>query len=201
MLHKVKSGECLNSIAEKYGVFPDTVWANGANSSIREARDPSVLMPGDTLIIPDKVIHQEACATDAKHSFRRKGVPALLRLQLTINDVPRANEPYCLIIDGKILEGTSDGDGKLEHPLLPNAKEGELRFIKDGVEEIFPLKFGTLDPIETESGVRGRLHALGYDNSLDLEALLREFQNEAGVEATGSIDATTKSKLKDIFGQ
>jgi len=200
--HRVRQGECLNSIGERYGLLPDTIWLDSGNAELRNLRgDASVLLPGDSLAIPDTTVKQVSGDSDQTHTFVRYCVPALLRLQIKINDEPRANEAYRLIIDGRPTDGTTDGDGFVESPLPPGAERGELRFTKDGIEEIFHLRFGTLDPIDTESGARGRLRSLGYDDSLDLDALMLEFQHHEELEATGQMDDTTLARLKEAFGQ
>lgn len=81
--HTVEQGECISSIADGYGFFWETVWQHSDNTDLRVKRgDPNVLMPGDVVAIPEKEEKQEDGATEKRHCFRRKGVPAKLILRI-----------------------------------------------------------------------------------------------------------------------
>lgn len=81
--YKVKQGDCASSIAQKSGLFWETVWNHSKNAKLRNKRsDPNVLCPGDLIFIPDKEEKLESCATEQRHRFQRKGVPAKLRLRI-----------------------------------------------------------------------------------------------------------------------
>jgi len=79
--HTVQDGDCFDSIAMEHGFFPETLWNHGSNDDLREARkDPNVLLPGDIVHIPDLTVGEESGATEKRHRFRRRGVPARLRI-------------------------------------------------------------------------------------------------------------------------
>jgi hypothetical protein len=81
--HTVKQGECISSIADKYGLFWDTLWNHPENAELkRQRKDPNVLLAGDEVFIPEKEEKNESCETEQTHRFRLKGVPAKLRLRL-----------------------------------------------------------------------------------------------------------------------
>lgn len=200
--YKVKQGDCMLSIAEKHGFFWETVWDHADNAALKEKRENSnELAPGDVVAIPDKREKDESKGATKRHRFKKKGVPAMLRLRIEIDDEAMANEPYRLTIDGRLISGTTDGDGRIEEPIPPNAVRGELRIGRGDEEMIYPLQLGTLDPLDTENGVRGRLRCLGYDGEGDLAEAIREFQGDEGLEATGTLDEPTKQKLVERFGQ
>jgi len=204
--HKVRKGECLSSIAEKYGLFPDTIANDPANADLKTKRkDLNVLYPGDVVAIPDKRVKEESCATEQKHRFRKKGTPAVLRLQLLDeDDSPRANLNYNLQVDGQYFEGTTDSDGKIEQSIPPGAKKGILLIEND---DPIPLSFGDLDPVDTITGVQQRLLNLGFDcegvsGRLDskTEEALKEFQQKYELNDSGELDQATKDKLLEIHG-
>ena len=200
--YTVQQGDCISSIAFEQGFIPDTIWNHPSNSQLKSLRkDPNILYPGDTVYIPDKEVKWEPRPTDAKHEFKKLGVPAMLRLQVFDGEKPRANQSYILVIDGKTLTGTTDGDGKLEQPIAPNAKGGKLTIGDDKCE--YPLQLGRIDPIDQLSGVQARLNNLGYDcgspdgNMSDrTRNALTDFQHRFQLPETGEADAETLNKLK-----
>jgi hypothetical protein len=81
--HVVRSGECIESIATGHGFFWETIWNLPDNEALRTAREePTILRPGDEVVIPDKRRKDESGATEQRHRFRRKGVPVVLRLRI-----------------------------------------------------------------------------------------------------------------------
>ena len=92
--HEITHGDCIDSIALRYGFFPDTLWNHSANADLKQLRkDPNVLFPGDKLVIPDLQLREENGATEKRHRFRRKGVPAKLHLRfLKAKDPPPEQE-------------------------------------------------------------------------------------------------------------
>ena len=74
---RVRPGDCIASIASERGFFPDTIWNDPANESLRTLRkDPYVLQPDDEVVVPDLRPKQVVCATGKRHTFRRRGVQA-----------------------------------------------------------------------------------------------------------------------------
>jgi hypothetical protein len=201
--HKVKQGDTVASVAERYGLFPDTVWDDPANADLKKLRkDPNVLKPGDVLVIRDKEAKEESGAAEQRHRFRKKGVPAKFRLQLMEDDEPRANLDYVLEVDGGLFRGTTDGDGWLEQVIPPEAKKGVLLI---GEEERFELQLGHIDPVTEVSGAQSRLNNLGYDCGRPdgklgdkTAAALRSFQQQQGLTVTGELDQATQDKLVEI---
>ena len=201
--HTVQAGDCIQSLAVQNGLEWKALWDHPENAALKQLRkDPAVLQPGDVVKIPPKETKEKSAATDKKHTFVRKGVPAKVRMKILRDDQPRANLPYRLDIDGKLQTGNTDGEGLVEMTIPPDARQGELVVGNPGDEEIFHFQLGAVDPIDTEEGVRGRLRDLGYDDTLPMEQLLKEFQGKEKLSpASGSLDEATKSKLKAKFGQ
>ena len=88
--YEVVSGDCIDSIALRHGLFPETLWNHSSNAELKKSRkDPNVLFPGDKLFIPDIRLKQVDSPTEKKQRFRRKGVPAKLKLRfLKAKDTP-----------------------------------------------------------------------------------------------------------------
>jgi Putative peptidoglycan binding domain len=89
--HIVKDGDCIDSIAAEHGFFPDTIWNHPDNSDLKQLRkDPNILLAGDKVMIPELQIKEVWKADRARHRFKRKGVPARLRLRFM---KPKEPEP------------------------------------------------------------------------------------------------------------
>jgi len=200
--YKVKQGDCLASIAYRYGLFWEKVWNHPENLNLKEKRkDPNILYPGDIVFVPDKEEKQESGATEQKHTFRRKGVPEKLRIKLMAGEEPIANENYTLDVDGELKSGTTDGEGNLEESIPPNAKRAKLWFGE--VEQAYEIDLGHLDPIAEITGVQARLNNLGFHcGKVDgikgpkTTAALKRFQKKHGLKETGEVDEETREALK-----
>lgn len=81
--HTVRQGECISSIAYEYGFFPNTIWNHPDNEQLKQLRkDMNLLEVGDIVKIPEKEEKEESAASEQKHRFRKKGVPAKLRMKI-----------------------------------------------------------------------------------------------------------------------
>lgn len=205
----------MNSIAALYG-FPDyqTIYGHGNNAGLRKDRpNPNVLLPGDSVFIPDSKPPDHSVPTDAKHKFILKRSKVRLRLVLKDKDGPMANRPYTLTVEGRPpIEGTSDGSGLIEQPVPADAKSAELRFqrgpdAKSGFMT-WALQLGSLDPFDKVSGVQARLNNLGFfcgkvDGIVGprTQKALRSFQEQNGLSKTGHIDAATSARLLGLHDQ
>jgi len=205
--HTVKQGECIASIASKYGFFPDTLWELPENRSLKALRgDPHVLLPGDQVHIPDKRRAEIDGAAGQRHRFKRKGVPETLALRFSDEaDDPIANTPYILDIDGQVERGTTDGEGAIDKAIPPDARRATITFEGEDGEEglVFELRLGGIDPIEEESGLSSRLENLGYmgpdAGNPSLGDALRTFQEDHGLEPTGVADDATRDAIESDY--
>lgn len=203
--HTVRQGECIASIAQRYGHFPDAVWDHPDNAELKKTRqDPFCLLPGDRVMVPDKTAKDVDCAAGERHRFRRKGVPEQLKVQFLSKGEPRANEAYSLNLDGELISGTTDRDGWLICSIPPGAKAAKVTF--GGDKEVYDLDLGRLDPIEEITGALARLRNLGFyagpvdGDPDDLEVALVDFQAARDLEITGELDDATKAELKQVYG-
>ncbi len=200
-VHIVKQGDCMNTIADQYGFFWYTLWNHERNAELKELRkNPNVLMAGDRVFIPEKRQKVETGETGKVHTFRLKGVPVKLNLELLDFDgTPRAGTQYTLTVDGKKITGVVPADGLISEVIPPRAKTAHLK-LETGEE--YDIDLGYMNPVEYASGVQARLKNLGYfkgeiSGSLDDETrqALRRFQREQGLEATGEADQATRDAL------
>lgn len=200
--YKVKQGDSICSIAFEHGLFPDTIWNDAKNSSLKQERkDPNVLYPGDVVYVRDKEEKQASCANEQRHHFRRKGVPARFKLQLLRNNKPRKREKYVIDIEGQTYEGVTDSKGWLDHTVSPDAQKATL-MLDDG-DETYEILLGHLDPPAKPVGIQERLKNLGnYFGKIDgvmgpdTEDALKAFQADKGLNVTGQADQTTIDALQ-----
>jgi hypothetical protein len=198
----VRQGESLAQIAAEHGLAPETIWSAPDNRELAQARrNYNVLAPGDVLIIPDKRIASVPAAVDRRHTFRRKGVPAKLRVQLYDGETPRADLDYELIYGVTTLTGTTTADGVLEHWVPTSLRRATLRL--PGSPDV-TIEIGHLDPIDSIAGAQARLRNLGYGcrlsgryDSATAEAI-RRFQARHELERTGALDDATRAELERL---
>jgi hypothetical protein len=206
--HTVNQGECFTQIAERYG-FRDyrTLYDHPDNAALKKARpNPNVLLPGDVVKIPDKDPKEAACATGKNHQFKVKRQTRALKLTLLDREgKPMKGAAYTLRVEGATFKGQTKGDGSLKHDVPLTASQGEILLEESGIRR--PLRIGHLDPIESPTGVQGRLANLGYhpgqvDGDLGpwTEGALQGFQGDQGLPANGKCDDATRAKLKAIYG-
>lgn len=81
-IHKVRPGDCISSIALKYGLFWEQIWEDSSNSELKKLRkDPNILYKGDVVNVPLMQKGEERVSDKNRHSFVRKGVPDKLKLR------------------------------------------------------------------------------------------------------------------------
>lgn len=206
----VKQGDCLSSIATRYG-FSDwqTIYNDPANAGLRAKRpDPNILYPGDNLYIPDRDPGEQACQTDARHVFVLNRQPTYINVRVQ----NPAKEPikdayYNLFLGSLKLEGTTDSDGWIRRKIPASAQLGTLFVYPDPDKRDefirWEVRLGHLDPLETVSGVKGRLKNLGYwggevnnQQGSDYDAAVRQFQRENGLIEDGIVGPKTRSMLE-----
>jgi hypothetical protein len=202
--HTVTQGESVVTVAEAAGFFAPTVWDDERNEALRHKRgDMHVLMPGDELTIPDKRSKEVEVATGRRHTFRRKGVPAVLKLRLFEGELPRDNQDFVLLVDGRRLSGVTDAQGVLQVYVPTQARKGVLTIGPD--QRVFAIDFGYVDPLDELTGLQKRLRNLGFecpeDGQLgaDTRAALRRFQRRFELPETGEPDEATRTKLREQF--
>jgi Putative peptidoglycan binding domain len=127
--HTVKAGECMAQLAAFYGFASwKTLYDDPGNEALRKKRpNPNLLAPGDVVTIPDKKPKELEVKAGASHRFKVALPKAKLRIYLRgLVGEKLAAAKYKLEIDGKTLEGTTDGEGLLELSIPPQAMTAKL---------------------------------------------------------------------------
>ncbi len=205
-IHRVSEGDCLSSIAERYGFFWETLWNHPQNEHIvRDRKDPNTLMVGDAVFIPEKRMKSFIRATGARYTWQMKGVPVKFRVQVRWGDEPMANEPYLLTIDDAVHEGTTDAEGRVEVRIRPGARSGHLRVGSGDRMVEHPLVLGAMPPVTEPVGVLERLRNLGFyhgerrdDMNDEARNALRTFQQQYALDVTGEIDDAVRAALRHL---
>jgi hypothetical protein len=206
--YEVQPGESVDSISFEHGLFWETVWNHPNNQQLKQERkNPNVLLSGDKVFIPDIRTKQEPGATEKRHRFKRKGVPAGLEIVLRdSHGKPRPNVSYILEIDSQLTSGKTDAQGRIKQPIPPNADKGRLT-VGGGGGEVYNLRLGNLDPITSITGIQQRLRNLGFysgavDGQLNDATIqaIKPFQAKFGFPDTGKLDDPTRDKLQSEHG-
>jgi hypothetical protein len=206
--HVVEQGECLSSVAARYGFDWHTLWEDSANAELKKNRkDPNILFPGDVVVVPELKPRKENCASGALHQFVCKTTVEPLRIRFLDDlDQPVAQKNYELVVGGRHRTGTTNGDGELVEKLPPNTKVAQL-FLGDERQE-YQVLIGGLDPLTEISGVQARLANLGYDPGPSdgiagphTSQAIGAFQDDCGLDPTGKMNDDTVAALKDRHGR
>ena len=203
----MEPGDCLVNLSATEGFFWETVWNHPENAGLRRKRKHyNIVKKGDELFVPDREIKWQSAATEIRHRFVRRGIPAQFTLTLSDWGRPRANERYLLRFDtGETCEGTTDKDGRLSEPIPAAVREGRL-LLGDDQDEIV-IHFGHVDPIDEISGVQTRLRNLGFyegeiDDELNDETVvaIAEFNRASGLAGEGALTDETREALVTAHG-
>jgi len=211
--HKVKQGEDIKKILKgpKYGMMRISKVLNDPKNAHLfkdqdKERDAAILNPGDEFFIPEKELGEESGQTDQRHRFRLKRQRKLILIIKNADGEPFSYEDYKLKIDGEgddWIEGTTDGEGRLEQNIALDSEEGELHI----AGHVWPISVAHLDPITTVSGVQARLNNLGFNagpvdgkNGPKTKAAVKRFQKSRDITVDGIVGPQTRKHLKDAYG-
>ena len=214
--HVVNPGECLTSLAARYGSDFAAIWSHPRNARLHKMRAcPNVLNPGDVVFIPDRTQKSASGATGRTHEFVVRHQPAALKILLQDQDgKPLSAVRYVLEVNGETRTGITPADGLLQEEIPADATRGKLTLPSLGLD--FPLQLGYLDPVDQVEpkrplliGVQSRLQNLGFYagqttgamNDETQTALVR-FQHEimGRAEADGVLDGETQDALTQKHG-
>jgi type VI secretion system secreted protein VgrG len=153
-------------------------------------------------------------AGDPADATDEEGNPTTQKLSITLTDAsfePYANKEYIVRAGGVKVEGTTDGDGKLEVELPKEATSADITLWLEprptGKTRRYVVKLAELPPPDAIAGLEARLRNLGYywgkeatEVTGDLQKAVVDFQRDHELEPTGELDAATKGKLVELHG-
>ncbi len=210
--HVVKQGETLTRVAKQYGLTCEDLSAHSGNSALCELRsDTNILLPGDTVEIPEKETPTLSLIQNTRNIFIFVEDPELFIFKLQDVEGQRVDiHKATLAIADKTIDATIVGD-QISCLLPPNAGNDATLNIwlneQEEPDETIPVSLGYLDPVNTLSGVQGRCNALGYECGV-VDGLMgaktrkgvRGFQTANDLVVDGDPGPNTQTKLKDRFG-
>lgn len=201
-IHIIRPGECITSVAARYGVSPQALWQQ--NPELRAQREsPSVLNPGDRVNVPEPDERRNEAPFQTGGTVRYRVKVPTTSVRLTILDdsgAPLKDADFELSAGALRRKGKTDGSGRLEVSVPVTVQRASLSvwFTQGGAPRVFPLELGHLDPITEERGALQRLANLGLTFSTDpgdLAPALRSYQGREGLPVTGELDAATRARL------
>ncbi|WP_437274390.1 peptidoglycan-binding protein [Sorangium sp. So ce375] len=206
--HVVSQGECIFSIAARYGHRWSDLWDHEANSSLRVTRkNPAVLLPGDLVTIPPASPPSLSIQEGQTHRFKIRA-QTRLKLRFVHGAAVLSNKPVMVrTLNGRDIETQTDKYGCIDVAIPLHARRVIVSLGERGELGYYVVGVGYLDPVATISGIQGRLRNLGlYFGEVDgepsplLETSIRRFQQQQGLNATGEIDDPTRDSLVSEHG-
>lgn len=216
--HIVKQGEHVSSIALAYGFSRHgKIWDHPENAQLKARRkNPNVLLPGDSLFIPDRDTKEHTAGTDQLHKYLLSTEPLKLCIKLErAYAQPIANTDCELRLAQEKFMVTSDAAGLVQHAIPLNATDAALLFkdfvkVKDTklqLDRELDISIGHLNPVEEISGQQARLANLGYYrggadqiDEVERASAIEEFQCEHGLKVDGICGPLTQAKLEQVHG-
>jgi hypothetical protein len=208
-IYTVHQGDCLSSIAYYCGLASwEVIYDDPNNADFRSLRpDPNLIYPGDQVYIPDPLPRFADVATDQRHVFVLKLPPTYLNLRIKDeDDQPVKGVQYEMKLDAMTLTGSTDDDGWIRSKIPAWAEVGTLKVWPNPDDPDTTIEWkvglGHLNPIETVSGIKGRLANLGYrcGDLNDMEdddyiAAVMQFQTDYDLKVDGIVGPQTRAAL------
>lgn len=166
--YTVQPGDCLISIAHQYGLSSwQALYEHQANESLRARRpDPSRLMPGDVVVIPEPRQKTEGVVADRNNAFvlRRPSVWFVVVIQNDDGSIV-SNQPYELTLaPDKKITGMTNVQGEVKCLIDPVLAEVTLTVWPEGhvsqKKMRWRVQLGNLPPQDTSEGVVSELNNL-----------------------------------------
>jgi putative peptidoglycan binding protein len=198
----------MSSLAAEKGLFVAQIFEHPANATLSTVRGgPNILLPGDRLTIPPFALKDVDRPTEQLNKFVLQGDLVFLRIRVMDRDQPLALKPFTLRVAGATINDTTGVDGTIQAQISPTATAGFLR-VGSG-DDLFQmtLKLGSLNPVESNTGVQQRLQNLGFDcGPIDgiigprTRGAIRNFQGKFGLTIDAKMNVETRDRLKKEHG-
>ncbi len=163
----IRQGDYLQSLAYQFGFDADTVWNDPKNANLRQLRSsPNILWPTDILYIPDQITKQpdmKSLTAGTTNTFVSD--PPTVTISLQFTDSQLVSQAYSIQELPRLTGLTTGPDGGATFSIPVTLNWFTVVFTESGTT--FEFNTGSLDPIDTLSGVFQRLQNLGY---IDLDA-------------------------------
>jgi hypothetical protein len=164
----IKQGDHLAKLAYKFGFNADTVWKDPKNVQLRQqghlSQDPNILNPTDMLYIPDSkppTMHRLTLGTT--NIFISSAPTLSVSVRFTSRDGTPRRSVACHVAELADQTGLrTDGQGVVT-VTVPVSLESMTVSLGDG-GDVYLLRLGHMDPIDTAPGIFKRLQNLGYIN-------------------------------------
>jgi hypothetical protein len=211
--HTVKKGECLSSLAHKYGFDdPNIIYSHPQNAPLKQMRsNPNVLRVGDRVHIPDRQDSSEQVNDGSRHTFRAGGLRTHLRFVIEdFEGNALAGKEYELEVGMASFSGRTGAEGLVENLVPASEMRGRLTVWLDDSKTSFlvwNLELGTLEPHDEIRGMQARLNNLGFPcGKVDglvgpkTRAAVQAFKKKNGIGDNDTIDDATQNKIRDVYG-
>jgi len=218
----IRKGDYLTKLGHEMGFDPAYVWAHAKNKElVAKRKNQEVLKAGDILWIPDEARRKMPVESEATNSYVARVPKMPLVMTLKLGGKILKKEPFIVRGLGRLpdgsgsnkeeLKGETDEKGILK--LAPAVHVREIEIVLPKRKKELRIFVAGLAPDNELSGVRMRLKNLGYlgakhqgaerYEALDpaqLEAAVRAFQTDAGIEVNGKVDEALTKKLVEVHG-
>ena len=211
-VYTVQQGDYLAKIAKAHGFHHwKDLYFHPSNAEFRAKRpDPNVIYPGDEIVIPGARGIPVATGRDHTIPIERPGNVLRLNVGSLSGREPLAAQRYTLTVGERTYESRIPESGVIEHWIPTDAETAELAVhfaSADQASQTWDLKIGHLDPVNTVSGIQGRLNNLGFsagpvdgDAGPLTEAAVKRFQTRHGLVVDGIAGPITQRTLQSLHG-